>query len=86
MGTAAGVRMLGGGYNPMAESPIAMLMREFEWDYVAVRCQFVSVSCLSTSACIWMVFSEQYLHACVSRWMSQQMHSIQKKADLAKSC
>jgi hypothetical protein len=45
MGTAAGVRMLGGSYNPMAESPIAMLVREFEWDYVAVRCQFVSVSC-----------------------------------------
>ena len=43
MGTSAGVRMLGGGFNSMAETPIAMLVREFEWDYVAVRCQFVSV-------------------------------------------
>ena len=42
MGTIAGCRMLGGHFDPMAENVVAMLVREFEWDYVAVRTQFVT--------------------------------------------
>ena len=34
--------MLGGSYNPMATNVVEMLVREFEWDYVAVRTQFVT--------------------------------------------
>ena len=40
--THTGVRMLGGNFNAMATSPIAMLVREFEYDYIAVRTQFVT--------------------------------------------
>ena len=42
MGTIAGCRMLGSHYNPMADSVVSMLVREFEFEYVAVRVQFVS--------------------------------------------
>lgn len=41
MGTASGIRLMAGQFNPMAESAIAMLVREFEWEYVATRCQFI---------------------------------------------
>jgi len=34
--------MLGGNYNPYASNAVEMLVREFEWDYVAVRTQFVT--------------------------------------------
>ena len=40
MATAAGVRVTGGGYNPMADTPVALLVREFELEYVTIRSQF----------------------------------------------
>ena len=40
--TVSSTRLLGGGYDPMAESVVAMLTREFEWEYVSVRMQFVT--------------------------------------------
>jgi len=42
MATVAGNRLLAGSFNPMDASVIGMLIREFEWEYVSVRCQFVT--------------------------------------------
>ena len=40
--TASGTRLLAGGFDPMGETVIGVLVREFEWEYVSVRCQFVT--------------------------------------------
>jgi hypothetical protein len=40
MATAVGVRLMAGGYNPTARSAVEMLVREFELEYVTIRCQF----------------------------------------------
>jgi hypothetical protein len=40
--TASGTRLLAGGFDPVGESVIAVLVREFEWEYVSVRAQFVT--------------------------------------------
>lgn len=42
MATASGMRLLDGGYNPMATNVMEMLTREFEWEHVAVQAQFVT--------------------------------------------
>ena len=36
------MRLMAGRFNALAESPVAMLTREFEYEYVAVRWQFVT--------------------------------------------
>ena len=42
MSTASSNRLLSGQFDPMATSAIALLVREFEWEYVTVRCQFMT--------------------------------------------
>jgi len=42
MSTGASNRALAGGFNPMAESCIAMISREFEFDLVAVQFNFMT--------------------------------------------
>jgi hypothetical protein len=45
--------MLGGNFDAVATSPIAMLVREFQYDYVAVRTQFVTgLLCFITAQAI----------------------------------
>ena len=42
MTTHVGIQLGAGGFNSEASSLVDMLIREFEFEYVSVRCQFIS--------------------------------------------
>lgn len=41
-GTSASVKILHGGFNPMAKTPFDLLVRNFEFEYVSVRFTFLT--------------------------------------------
>lgn len=65
--TGSGTRLLGGGFDPMGESVIAMLVREFEWEYVSVRAQFVTGMLCFIMAQALRVFKELAEHVYLAR-------------------
>jgi hypothetical protein len=62
MSTTMGVRLLAGGFDPVAVNPVAFLRREFEFEYIACRIAFFTgiLSFLSLIALrIWLTFAEK---------------------------